>query len=85
MNADDVILVIGHPFGDVEVSMAEWIEIGPGPRTFVRPIAARSRSSGDQLPLSIIPLQYRNDEESRALIARGLLSDPWSTKPTSAT
>lgn len=55
MNADDVILLIAHPFGDVEVS------------------------------LSIIPLPYRNDEESRALIARGLLSDPWSTKPTSAT
>lgn len=74
---DDIILVIAHPFGDIEVPMAEWMRIGPGPRKFVRPVAAKSRSTGQSLNLSIVPLEYRNDEESRALIAQGTIKDPW--------
>lgn len=76
-NPDDVLLVITHPFGDVEVPLADWIATGPGPRRFVRPVRAYSRSTGRRLPLSVIPLRYRNDEESRRAIADGLLDDPW--------
>jgi len=74
---DDILVTIGHPFGDVEVPLAVWIATGPGPRPFVRPIRARSRSTGQPLPLSIIPLQYRNDEQSRQAIQDGHFANPW--------
>ena len=35
---DDILVVIGHPFGDIEVPLAVWIAAGPGPRPLVRPI-----------------------------------------------
>lgn len=74
---DDVLVTIGHPMGDIEVSLAVWIATGPGPRPFVRPIRARSRSTGQPLPLSVIPLRYRNDEQSRQAINNGRLANPW--------
>jgi hypothetical protein len=77
IDLDDVLVVIAHPFGDVEVPLADWIATGPGSRRFVRPVRARSRSTGRQLPLSLIPLRYRNDGQSRRAIADGLLEDPW--------
>jgi hypothetical protein len=39
---------------------------------------ARHAKTGERLPLSVIPIQYRNDEESRALIAQGVIEDPWA-------
>jgi hypothetical protein len=74
---DDVLVVIGHPFGDIEVPLAEWIARGPGPRRFLRPVRARSRSTGEPLPLTVIPFQYRNDAESRKAIEEGRLANPW--------
>ena len=74
----DLVLTIQHPFGDLDVSLAEWIAKGPGPRPLVRPVAVRSRSTGESLPLTAIPLRYRNDEESRRLIAEGVLESPWA-------
>jgi hypothetical protein len=75
----DIVVVIGHPFGDVEMSLTAWIARGPGRRPLVRPVAARSLLTGDALPLSVIPLRYRNDEQSRRAIAAGLVQDPWPT------
>lgn len=77
LDPEDIIVVIGHPFGDAETTLAHWIAVGPGPRPFVRPVSARRRSTGEPLPLSAIPFRYRNDEESRAAIRRGLIVDPW--------
>ncbi|BCB78339.1 hypothetical protein GCM10022251_30730 [Phytohabitans flavus] len=77
IDLDDVLVVIAHPFGDPEVPLADWIATGPGPGRFVRPVRARSRSTGQRLPLSVISLRYRNDGESRRAIADGRLDDPW--------
>ncbi|GIF47941.1 hypothetical protein Afe04nite_24800 [Asanoa ferruginea] len=79
---DDVLVVIGHPFGDAEVPLADWIATGPGPRRLVRPVRARSRSTGRPLPLSVVPLRYRNDGQSRRAIADGLVDDPWPDQET---
>jgi hypothetical protein len=73
----DVLVTVGHPFGKVEVPLTEWMATGPGPRSLVRPIAARSRHTGDSLPLAVIPLEYRNDETSRRPIAEGNIKSPW--------
>jgi hypothetical protein len=77
----DVIVVIGHSFGNVEAPLTVWIANGPGPRPLVRPIRARSRSTGQPLALSVIPLRYRNDKESRQAIQDGLIDDPWPDGP----
>lgn len=77
IDLDDVLVVIAHPFGDVEVPLADWIATGPGPRRFTRPVQARSRSTGNRLPMSVIPLRYRNDDESRRATADERLDDPW--------
>jgi hypothetical protein len=77
IDLDDVLVVIAHPFGDVEVPLTDWIVTGPGPRRLVRPVRARSRSTGQRLPLSVIPLRYRNNGQSRRAIADGVLKDPW--------
>jgi hypothetical protein len=72
-----VNVVIAHPFGDIEIPLEEWMTTGPGPRLLVRPIAAKDRKTGERLPLDVIPLEYRNDEQSIELIVRGDLTDPW--------
>ena len=77
---DDILLTIAHPAWDMNMSLATWILTGPGPRDRVRPIAARRKSTGEELPLTVIPLQYRNDDESRKLIASGDLLDPWKKR-----
>ncbi|MGP3970502.1 hypothetical protein [Streptomyces sp. 6N223] len=78
LSPDDILVVIGHPFGDVVVPLGHWIATGPGPRPYVRPLSARSRATGEPLPLSIIPLRYRNDEEARQAIRDGRVEDPWA-------
>jgi hypothetical protein len=76
----DVLVTVQHPFGEVECTLTQWIERGPGRRPLVRPVAARSAATGEALPLTVIPLRYRNDEQSRALIAAGELEPPpWHT------
>jgi hypothetical protein len=77
IDGDDFILTIDHPMGRLETTLVLWIERGPGPRDLVRPIAVRSRATGEELPLTVIPLRYRNDEESRRLIAEGEIESPW--------
>jgi hypothetical protein len=73
----DVLVTISHPFGDLEMPLTQWMAKGPGPRHKVRPQAARSRSTGETLPLAVIPFAYRNDRVSRALIAAGRVEPPW--------
>jgi hypothetical protein len=84
VDPNDVLVVVAHPYANIEVPLAVWIERGPGPRPLVRPVSARSRSTGESLPLSVIPLRYRNDEESRRAIRLGLIEDPWPDQAASA-
>jgi len=71
------MVVLEHPHGKIEVSLEEWISIGPGARPLVRPVEAKRKGSGEPLPLSVIPLRCRNNGLSRTLIALGVLKDPW--------
>jgi hypothetical protein len=77
---DDIIVTVAHPYGDIETTLRYWIETGPGPRPFVTITAAR-RASGEPLPLEAIPLEYRNNVESRRLQRLGLLPTPWGMPP----
>ncbi len=77
---DDILVVVMHPFGNLEVTLRWWIENGPGPRPFVRPGRVRSRSTGLRLPFSTIPLQYRNTRQARQAIREGHVPNPWPAK-----
>ncbi|WP_367323417.1 hypothetical protein [Streptomyces sp. HUAS ZL42] len=77
VDLDDILVLIAHPFGDVWVPLPQWIAHGPGPRSWVHPVKARSISTGEPLPLTVIPLQYRNTYESRQAIRDGRLVNPW--------
>ncbi len=74
---DEISVVVSHPHGDVEVPLKEWIRTGLGPRSFVSPSGAKHIGTGKELPLSIIPLKYRNNFLSRFLISLGILKNPW--------
>jgi hypothetical protein len=77
---DDILVTVAHPWGDIETTLSAWIEHGPGPRPFVTITSARQRS-GDPVPMDAIPLQYRNNPESRRLQRQGLLPSPWGPPP----
>jgi hypothetical protein len=81
LRPEDVEVLIDHPFGELWPTLAQWIERGPGPRYLLHPVAARSRLTGEALPLSVIPFRYRNNSASRRAIARGEIADPWPDQP----
>ena len=77
MDPKDVIVSVYHNWGKAEMTLEEWIATGPGVRRHRHPVEPRERSTGRPLPMSAIPLQYRNSRASRLLIRLGLLDDPW--------
>jgi hypothetical protein len=78
---DDVEVTISVSAGVAQVPLTTWMAKGPGPRNATRPESPRSRSTGEALPPTVIPLAYRNDRESRALIATGRIASPWPDVP----
>jgi hypothetical protein len=80
IDPEEIIVTIAHPHGDIEVSLGEWMRLGPGERPLVRPIAVRKKT-GEPLSISDIPLRYRNTALSRALIKAGLIENPWKAGP----
>ena len=78
LRPEEVILIVPHNWGTLEISMPYWMAHGPGLRPGIQPVAARHAITGKPLPLRILPLRYRNTCFSRWLIRVGLLRDPWS-------
>lgn len=78
----DIDVILSHPHGQIEISAEEWFLTGPGERGWLMPIAAKSKTTGERLSISVIPLRYRNNRWSRLLIRLGLLSDPWKPRQT---
>ena len=74
---DTDLVVIDHPHGRVTTTFADWKRTGPGPRRLVQPLQVLSGDDERALPLSSMPLAYRNTAVSRLLIRLGLLRDPW--------
>ncbi|HEY1692703.1 MAG TPA: hypothetical protein VGG39_11110 [Polyangiaceae bacterium] len=77
LSIDDIVVIIAHPHGDIEVSLREWIARGPGPRPLLAPRAALHRVTRAPLPLTVVPLEYRNNSEARRLIRDGKIPNPW--------
>ena len=65
-DCDDILVTVAHPWGDIETTLSVWIE---QVRALVRssPFTSARRRNGDPVPLDAIPLQYRNNPESRRL------------------
>lgn len=77
MDHTGIRVVIDHPFGTLEMPLADWMRQGPGPRPLLRPVRCHT-ADGTPLPLSAIPLPYRNDPESWRAILDGRCEDPWN-------
>jgi hypothetical protein len=73
---DDLLVIVEHSYGEGEFPLSDWMARGPGPRN-TQPVRIRSKSTGEELPLTVIPLAYRNSRESRALIQAGRIASPW--------
>jgi hypothetical protein len=76
-NFDEIMVVINGNWGDIAMTLSEWIRKGPGNRFLRQPIRAWNLKTGREMSLDEIPLQYRNNEESRKKIENGEISDPW--------
>jgi hypothetical protein len=79
----DVLVTVAHPWGNVEVPLEAWIQAGPGPRPYVGIVAARRSSTGREVSLAEIPLEYHNSPETRSLQRQGLFLCPWGPPPAS--
>ncbi len=77
-DSSDLVVTVAHPFGDVEVALDEWIKRGPGGRNLMDVSRLRT-TKGEELPLRLLPLRYRNSRPARVLRRLGLLTDPWDT------
>jgi len=75
----DILVTVAHPWGDVEVPLNEWIRTGPGPRPYAGITEARRQSTGREVPLAEIPLEYHNSPQARSLQRQGLLPCPWGS------
>jgi hypothetical protein len=78
--AEDILVTVMHPWSDITTTLAAWMDLGPGPRVFIRAIHPRLKATGQALPDEVIPLEYQNTPTSRDLIRRGLLPNPWPNK-----
>ncbi len=79
---DDVVLTVRHPWGTGRPTLAVWAARGPdAARPLVAIAAAHRRSTGEEVPLSEIPLQFHNTRRSRRLQREGLLPTPWGPPP----
>ena len=76
LTCEEIMVVIEHPFGTLQIPLDEWMKNGPGIRKYLSPSAARCKD-GTPLPLGVIPLRYRNNLWSRLLIGLGILKNPW--------
>ena len=77
IDCTDIRVIIVHPMDDIETSLETWMRNGPGPRRYVAPVRVFCADDGRPLPLSVIPLRYRNNWLSRLLIKLGVLDNPW--------
>ena len=73
----EISVIVADPQGDIETSLETWMRNGPGPRRFVTVVRVICKDTGEELPLSTIPLRYRNSPLSRRLIEAGILENPW--------
>lgn len=77
-NKLNVDVIVRHNFGDIRVTLEEWINTGPGSRLRTAPVKVIDRDTNEELSPETIPLQYRNDQESIQAIVAGKITDPWN-------
>jgi hypothetical protein len=75
---NEITLEITHKWGKGTASLDQWIALGPGEdERSAFPSAAKCADNGQDLPLSVIPMRYRNTPLSNLLIRLKLIPDPW--------
>lgn len=77
VDSADVEVRVDHPYGEMWIPLATWIEHGPGDRPHLRPVAAREAGSGAALPISVVPFRFRNTVLTRLLVRLRVMPEPW--------
>lgn len=77
LNTDELMVVISGNWGDIPMTLTEWIERGPGQRIMRSPFRMWNLRTGEELSLEKIPEQFRNDINSIKRIVSGELEEPW--------
>jgi hypothetical protein len=77
MEFDDILVYVDHPMVEGYLPLPLWVKNGPGGRKYVTITHAKHRVTGEILPMSVVPLKYRNNRLSRLLIRLGFLENPW--------
>lgn len=79
-STDNLVVVLDHPHGEVEVPFERWVDEGPGARDLVEVVALRHVGEEQRLSANALALAYRNSPLSRMLIRLHLLRSPWAAR-----
>lgn len=81
---EEIEVLISNPWVNDYVPLPTWLQMGPGSvRPLTGVIAVRERGTKKKLPISLVPLAYRNTRWSRWLIRMGWLKPPkWPRQET---
>ena len=52
----DVIIVLEHNWGTIEIPLEHWIDKGPGERDLLSPFGAYNKWTGERLPFVSYPI-----------------------------
>lgn len=75
-NLDTVKVVIDYKFTTFRIPVKQWLDEGPQGNPAIVPHRLEC-DDGRHLPISQLPLPYRNTRLSRWLIKFGILTNPW--------
>jgi len=67
LDPEDLLVLVGHPHGHVEVPFTRWVTTGPGPWPGARLRAARLRSTGEPVPLTQVDDPWRRPPRTNPL------------------
>jgi hypothetical protein len=75
---NEIMVVISGNWGDIPMTLAEWMKQGPGNRVLRSPFRSWNLKTGEEIPINEIPQPFRNDFDSIKKIINGELKDPWN-------
>lgn len=75
-NTEDIVVILDHPHGKVDVPLTEWIEKGPAFRKYLRPVGAKTKD-GVILSIEVVPFRYRNNLVSRLMCSLRFIKKSW--------
>ena len=74
---EDLRISFTYRMGSYEIPLERWLLSGPKDDPLKEIPEHMIASHGQQFPLHLLPIRYRNTEEAHRLILKGLIPEPW--------